>query len=226
MADSDKAKVITIRKDDDTLPIRLDLDAISNGDRYPSPGAEVLAAAGTPDTSAAAPVVVANTDQGPGLWSAFWNSPWRWVVLSGLGLLLLIELLKSHGSDPTKTVKIPSKMNATQAAMIQSQVDQQIASAGAVLKAAGYSRDAIATAQNQAALDYGTRIALATVVTSRRKNTAPQMVIGEQSPAGYVPLKSLNTRAYTASLSMDPTQNDIEDNSAVVHGGMHTVTQK
>jgi hypothetical protein len=206
-----KTTVTTYIQDDDSLP------------SASQPVAAVLASADTDQPEV--------TQSSHGNWlsslaGSVWNTPLlRYLTLGvaatglGVGLYLVLHSGGStKGSGTTKTTLTPA-----QAAVAQNQLARAIANTTGLLQAAGYSAQTIHRAQTQVALDYGSRIALATVVPASTKMSIPLYVIGSGTPAHYANFDTLNVRAYVSSMSRSPTPNDITKNSAAVHDLRTTV---
>ena len=152
--------------------------------------------------------------------STIWDSTWgKWVLVGALSaatILLIVKLTASHSSR--KNTATPVVMTARQATLAQAQLDKQLSNESQVLKAEGYSADIIAQSRNQVEIVDGTQIALATIASGRGKNKSPLFVTGSDTPEHYASLANVNTRAYAGSLSVSPSQNDMTQNTAAVHG--------
>jgi hypothetical protein len=147
-----------------------------------------------------------------------WNSTrGKLILLGSIAALAAVVIAVATLSSKRKDSSSKSTMTPAQAVAARTQLNQQITTESQALKSAGYSDSTIRISQNEVALQYGTQIAAATIVSPPPKEYGVLYVTKATSPENYASLESINSQAYITSLSRSPSANDILRNSAAVH---------
>jgi len=146
---------------------------------------------------------------------------------AGIGVAIWLMSRSSSTAKKEDPTSITSAKTATEA---RAAVESDLTSTSKMLSGLGYKKDDIQAESNTILLERGTDLALVAQKYGAKSHLilnspgTTSTVIGQTSPTAYQSLRKLNASQYLDTIYHEPTNQDILQNSALIH--QKTIQQK